>query len=179
MPIGCGVSYAVSILATGWTQDQHIICVQIFFSEQWKEGFWVDSSAVLLGHLIHWPPKITNLVMSLPSTNSEGSFIYYLETLWGPAHLNWWYANKHEKESITAIQEAWAAATLLRTHVIPPSGMGRVYPTAWGLLWIENRRGHRVPVSRGQQSVNTAEARFTTAPRFPPRCFYSFTQQIL
>ena len=97
--------------------------------------------AELLGHLIHWSPKITKLVMSNISTNSgRGGVIYYPETLWGPAQL--YYADKHGKKSITveAWKEAWASGTLLRTHLVSLSGMGRICITMWGLLWIANRR---------------------------------------
>ena len=49
------------------------------------------------------------------------------------------------------VQDTWVAAMLPRTHVIPPSEMGRVYPIIQGLLRIASGRGHRAPISRGSQ----------------------------
>ena len=111
----------------------------------------LSSLAELLEHLIHWSPKITNLVMSNISTNSGGGVIYYPETLWGPAQL--YYADKHGKKNITveAWEEASASGTLLRTHLVSLSGMGRICITMWGLLWIANRRERKVPIRRVSQ----------------------------
>lgn len=110
----------------------------------------LSSLAELLEHLIHWSPKITNLVMSNISTNSGGGVIYYPETLWGPAQL--YYANKHEEEHhCEAWEEASASGTLLRTHLVSLSWMGRICITMWGLLWIANRRERKVPIRRVSQ----------------------------
>lgn len=111
----------------------------------------LSSLAELLEHLIHWSPKITNLVMSNISTNSGGGVIYYPETLWGPAQL--YYADKHGKKNITveAWEEASASGTLLRTHLVSLSWMGRICITMWGLLWIANRRERKVPIRRVSQ----------------------------